>query len=157
MKGFLKPRPLGEVERSRLATSWPEGGAALAARLQGAVRAIDLTAQAALSSAIGNDLGSELVFAQQVHGYGREGDILVAFSTSGNSANVLAAVRVAKARGMAVIGFSGGQGGRLAELCDAAILVPAAGTPEIQLGHLAAYHALCAEVEERLFGSRERG
>ena len=152
MKGFMLRRPLGADEIAAFAAVWPSGGAVLARRLQGAVRAISLVDQAALVSAIGNDLGYEVVFAQQVHGYGRKGDILVAFSTSGSSANVIAAARAAKARGMGLIGFSGGSGGLLASLCDVTILVRAATTADIQLGHLAAYHALCAELEERLFG-----
>lgn len=156
MKGFLLPRRLEAAEERRFADSWPEGGLALARRLQRAVRAIALTEQSALMSAVGNDLGFDLMYAQQVQGYGRPGDVLVAFSTSGMAANVIAAARVARARGMKVVGFSGGGGGTLAGLSDAAVLIDAEGTPEIQLGHLAAYHALCAEIEERLFGSLAR-
>ncbi len=156
MKGFILPRPLDAIEIADYAAAWPEGGSALAKRMQRAVRAISLVDQGALVSAIGNDLGYDLVYAQQVQGYGRKGDVLVAFSTSGNSANVVAAARAAKARGMGVIGFSGGSGGQIASLCDVAILVHAEATADIQLGHLAAYHALCAELEERLFGAASR-
>ncbi|MEI8093872.1 MAG: SIS domain-containing protein [Spirochaetales bacterium] len=152
MKGFMLPRPLPADVQARFAETWPEGGAALAARLQRGIRTIALTEQSALLSASGNDQGFDLMFAQQVVGYGRAGDVLVAISTSGKAANVLAAVRTARALGLRVVAFSGPTGGPLAPLADVAVLVNAPNTPEIQLGHLAAYHALCAEVEVRLFG-----
>ena len=152
MKGFLLPRPLPDEVKARFAQSWPEGGPELASRLQQGFRAIALTEQSALLSAAGNDQGFDLMFAQQVMGYGRPGDLLVAISTSGKAANVLAAARTARALGLKVIAFSGPTGGPLALLADVAVLVQAPSTAEIQLGHLAAYHALCAEVEERLFG-----
>lgn len=151
MKGFNLMRPLPPEEAARFAASWPEGGAAMASKLQRAIRAIDLTAQSSLISAFANDVDPELVYAQEVYGYGRAGDALVAISTSGSAANVVAAARAARARGMAVIGFSGRDGGRLAQSCDALILAPGATTLEIQQGHLSCYHALCAALEVELF------
>jgi len=152
MKGFLHPRPLPAELKQRLVAQWPQGGASLASRLQRGIRTIALTEQSALLSAAGNDQGFDLMYAQQVAAYGRPGDVLIAISTSGKAANVLAAAHTARAVGMKVLGFSGPTGGELAALCDVAVLVQAYGTPEIQLGHLAAYHALCADVEHRLFG-----
>ncbi len=151
MKGFLLPRPLPSEVAQRFAESWPEGGLALASRLQQGIRTIALTEQSALLSASGNDQGFDLMFAQQVMGYGRKGDVLIGISTSGKAANVLAAVRTARALELRVVSFSGPTGGELAKLSDVSVLVQAQSTAEIQLGHLAAYHALCAEVEHRLY------
>ena len=87
----------------------------------------------------------------QVYGYGKAGDVLIALSTSGNSANVLHAVTVAKARNLAVIGLTGRDGGRLREICDVCITVPAWETADIQEYHLPVYHTLCAMLEEYFF------
>ena len=93
----------------------------------------------------------EMVFAQQVYGYGKEGDVLIAMSTSGNSINVVNAAKVAKAKGMMVIGFTGSRGGRLKELSDVCLTVPSDVTADIQEFHLPVYHTLCAMLEEHFF------
>lgn len=152
MKGFRSRRELPAADRERLEAAWGEEGRALAGRLQRALPAISLVSQVSLGTAVANDLGAELVFAQQVYGYGRPGDTLIAISSSGNAANVLAACRTARAFGLKVLGFSGREGGRLAGLCDLCLRAPASETSEVQVWHLRAYHLLCAALEAELLG-----
>ena len=102
-------------------------------------------------TAFANDVAWETAFAQQVYGLGNPGDVLIALSTSGNSANCVNAARVAKAKGMKVIAMTGSGGGRLGDLADAAIRVPETETYRIQELHLPVYHALCADLEEAFF------
>lgn len=153
MKGFMKKRPLSAGECERFEAALPGEGRRLADRLQASLPAISLSAHAALCTAVANDMDAELVYAQQVLGYARDGDALIAISTSGNSANVVRAAQAAKAAGIPVIGMTGRSGGRLAALCDAAIAVPAYTTPDVQERHLPIYHALCIAIEEALFAS----
>ena len=143
MKGFYKKRPLSEAEKEKF------GG--LSEHLQGALPAISLAGHPALSTAFLNDVNPEMIFAQQVYGYGLKGDVLIAMTTSGNSANVLNAVRVAKGKGMKVIGFTGHDGGALKALCDVCLIVPSSVTADIQEYHLPVYHTLCAMLEEHFF------
>lgn len=143
MKGFYKLRPLNSEERATMGE--------ISEYLQGALPAIALTGHPALSTAFLNDVNPEMVFAQQVYGYGRKKDVLMAITTSGNSKNVLNAVRVAKAKEMKVIGLTGRDGGRLKALCDVCIIVPGNVTADIQEYHLPVYHTLCAMLEENFF------
>jgi D-sedoheptulose 7-phosphate isomerase len=98
-------------------------------------------------------MAPDLVFAQQVYGYGKPGDVLIGLSTSGNSANVLHALKVAKAIGVKTIGLTGSSGGQMKAICDAVICVPYEHTPDIQERHLPIYHALCILLEEEFFAS----
>lgn len=123
----------------------------LVAKLEGALPAVSLVSMSGILTAFANDVAWETAFAQQVLGLGRAGDVLIALSTSGNSANCVNAALVAKAKGMSVISLTGAAGGRLAELADAAICVPETETYKVQELHLPVYHALCARVEEELF------
>jgi len=153
MKGFLLPRPLSATERdSLIQAAGPDEGQPLAASLQGALPAIALTSHGALSTAISNDNGPDLAFAQQVHGLGNSGDMLLGISTSGNARNVVNAFYVAKARGMKTISLTGSKGGLLAPLADVALRAPATAVVEIQELHLPLYHTLCAAVELHFFG-----
>lgn len=120
--------------------------------LEGALPAISLVSQTALSTAFGNDEAAVGVFAQQVYGYGRPGDVLLAISTSGNSANVVEAAKVARAKGVKVIALTGAKGSELSALADVCIRVPREETFQVQELHLPTYHALCAAVEADLFG-----
>jgi D-sedoheptulose 7-phosphate isomerase len=115
--------------------------------------AIALCAEASAVTAIGNDYGIEEVFARQVRGHGRPGDVLVALSTSGRSANVLAAVDTANACGMSTWALSGPPGNPLVRRCDDALCVDSPHTATIQEIHLIAIHLLCAAVDEALAGS----
>jgi len=109
--------------------------------------AIALTTDTALLSAIANDYGFEAVFARQVQGIGAAGDVLIAFSTSGNSANVNAALASAKQIGVRRIGITGRSGGTMAELCEIAIRIPSDVSSVVQEMHLVVSHYLCAEAE----------
>lgn len=113
--------------------------------------AIALTTDTSILTAIGNDYGYERVFARQVEALGRPGDLLFALSTSGRSANVVAALRAARAAGLGTVGFTGAEGGAMAALCDLLIQVPSDSTPRIQEGHEVLGHAICEMVERTLF------
>ena len=120
--------------------------------LQGALPALSMVNQVALNTAFANDQAPELGFAQQVLGLGRPGDVLLGITTSGNSANVLFAADVARARGMKVVGLTGQGGGKMAAKCDVCVAVPARETYQVQEYHLPVYHALCLALEEEFFG-----
>lgn len=126
--------------------------ALISSRLEKALPAISLVSHSSLLTAIVNDVGGDMIFAQQVYGYGRAGDVLIAISTSGNSENAGRAVKVARALDMITIGFTNTSGGHLRSLCDICICVPDTVTFQIQELHLPVYHLLCAMVEEEIFG-----
>lgn len=151
MKGFLLRRPLSPDETEGLAASGGDLGRELAGRLQGALPAVALTSPLALGTAVANDLGGDLVYAQQVHGLGRPGDALLGISTSGNAGNVINACVVARARGMKTLLLTGRTGGKLLPHADVAIRAPADNVVEIQELHLPVYHALCLALEEIFF------
>jgi D-sedoheptulose 7-phosphate isomerase len=121
--------------------------------LQRQLPAISLSAHSPLVTAIANDEDAEMIFAQQVFGYGREGDVLIALSTSGNSKNIIRAINVAKIFGLKIICLTGKSGGAMKALgCDVLILVPEDVTYKIQQLHQPVYHCLCAMVEAEMFG-----
>ncbi len=151
MKGFKSPRRLPPELGSALAAQFGADGEYLADRLQGALPTISLASQTALLTALANDIGADVVFAQQVYGYGRAGDALLGISTSGGSTNVLHALRAARALGMRTIGLTGRTGGRMAELCDVTIRVPYDETMRIQERQFPVYHALCLMLEREFF------
>ncbi|MDD9267380.1 SIS domain-containing protein [Paenibacillus sp. GCM10023248] len=151
MKGFMSPRKLPKEKRELLMIHGEEQGRYLADHLQGALPAISLVSHTAYATAFNNDVAADMVFAQQVYGYGRPEDTLVVFSTSGNSSNIVHAVQVAKALGVTTIGLTGAGGGRLNELCDVIVRVPYSSTPDIQERHLPIYHVLCMMLEEAFF------
>jgi D-sedoheptulose 7-phosphate isomerase len=113
--------------------------------------AIALTTDTSVLTAIGNDYGFERVFERQVRGLGRKGDAFIAISTSGHSANVIAALKAAREIGITTIGLCG-SGGEMRPLCDLILAVPSEQTALIQQIHLTAFHAICAIVERELFG-----
>ncbi|HEX8684322.1 MAG TPA: SIS domain-containing protein, partial [Ardenticatenaceae bacterium] len=143
--------PVPEAMRQRLNEMYPELGEYLADHLQGALPTISLVSQTALMTAFINDVAADMVFAQQVYGYGVEGDALIGISTSGNSGNVLHALRVARAKGVRTIGITGQSGGAMLDLCDVTLRVPFRDTTDVQERHLAIYHTLCAMLEARFF------
>lgn len=151
MKGFNKKRPVSEDIRSKMESLYGEEGLHISDNLQGALPAISLVSQTALLTAYSNDIAPDMIFAQQVFGYGREDDVLLGLSTSGNSANVINAFKVAKTIGMKTIGLTGGNGGKMKDICDVTIVVPGNTTPVIQESHLPVYHALCSMLEEEFF------
>jgi D-sedoheptulose 7-phosphate isomerase len=127
-------------------------GVELAGKLERALMAIPLVAHEALSTAYINDVDGLGVFAQQVFGFGRAGDVFLGISTSGNSKNVMSAAVVARALGMKVIGLTGAKGGELAAYADVAVKVPETETYKIQELHLPVYHCWCLILEDRFFG-----
>ena len=144
LKKFRKHR---DIDRG-VAAKLP---AELVTRLEGALPAVSLVSMSGILTAFANDVAWETVFAQQVYGLGKAGDVLIALSTSGNSANCVNAALVAKAKGLKVVSMTGTGGGRIGELADAAIKVPETETYKIQELHLPIYHALCAAIEDVLF------
>jgi D-sedoheptulose 7-phosphate isomerase len=119
--------------------------------LQGALPVLPLPVNSGLLTAVANDQGADLIFAQQVLGYGALNDTLLAISTSGNSVNIIRAIWVARAKRMKTVGLTGADGGRMKEWCDLTILVPAAATWEVQELHLPIYHTLAAMLEAAFF------
>jgi phosphoheptose isomerase len=143
------PRPLPSLVAAALRAAGDDGY--LASTLRGGLPVFSLTSQSALLLAIANDQAADLVFAQQVIAYGRPGDLLWALSTSGTSANMLPALRTARALGLRTLGLTGLGGGQLAGLCDVLVKVPGESTPQIQELHLPVYHALCLAIEAERF------
>ena len=139
MKGFILPRHFES-------TSLP------GRKLQRGLPAISLISQTSLISAIANDNGADLVYAQQVLGYGVAGDIFIGLSTSGNSANVINAAKLSNELGVKTIGLTGKDGGELKGLCDVCICVPERDTYLIQERHLEIYHLICMMLEYHFFG-----
>lgn len=151
MKEFSIKRPIDERTKTALEIS-DESPEDIINCLQGAVPALSLNSQTSLITAIANDSNPSMVFAQQLYGYGRPGDILIALSTSGNSKNVLNAVRLAKALEIKAIFIGGNDGGKIGKLSDAAICLPETETYKIQELTLPVYHVICLEVESEIFG-----
>ena len=117
-----------------------------------ALPAIALTTDSSNLTAGGNDIGFENVFARNVEGLGNKGDVLLAISTSGNSPNIIKATHSAHNNGMKVIGFLGGNGGKLKELVDLPIVIPSSNIQRIQEGHITIAHIICELVEDKLYG-----
>ena len=153
MKGFKLARKLDEAISQKLINESEELGKTLAENLQGALPAIALDGHPALSTAYMNDCEPLLCFAQQVNGYGAEGDVFLGISTSGNSKNILYAAVTAHAKGMKVIGLTGAKDSKLDVLSDVCIKVPQTETYMIQELHLPVYHCLCLMLEDRFFGN----
>ena len=151
MKGFKLARKLDKAIAQKLIEENQELGKILAENLQGALPAIALDGHLALSTAYVNDCEPLLCFAQQVNGYGVEGDLLLGISTSGNSKNILYAAVTAHAKGMKVIGLTGAKNSKLEQMSDVCIKVPQTETYMIQELHLPVYHCLCLMLEDRFF------
>jgi D-sedoheptulose 7-phosphate isomerase len=153
MKGFLKKRPLPAETKDALRRSDPQNGGRMADLLQGSLPAVSLSVHGSLATAFANDVDASLLYAQQTLGHGKRGDVLWGISTSGNAANVLAALACARALGIATVGLTGASGGRMKGSCGVLVRVPAERTHEVQELHLPVYHCLCAMLEERFFPS----
>ncbi len=152
MKGFmLKRRDNGELLK-KLEKCGYEDAQFIAENVQLGLPAISLCAHAGLISAYANDEKSELVYAQQVLGYAKENDVLLALSTSGNSKNVVYAAKIAKALGIKVISITGQKESKLSEISDVCIRVPETETFKIQELTLPTYHYICQRLEYHFFG-----
>lgn len=152
MKRFKTPRPVPSEFSKKLVEIDSERGLGLAKNLERGLMAIPLVAHEALTTAYINDVDGLGVFAQQLYGFGRPGDVFLGISTSGNSKNVMSATVVARALGIKVIGLTGATGGELAKVADVSIKVPETETYMIQELHLPVYHCLCLMLEDRFFG-----
>ena len=152
MKEFKLKREVYHDQAEAMQRIDPEMGGILAKHLQGALPAIALTGHSSLTTAFMNDSNPELIFAQQVNGYGKAGDVFLGISTSGNSRNILFAAVTAKSKGLKVIGLTGQKPNRLAQLADVCIQVTETETYKIQELHLPVYHCLCMMLEEHFFG-----
>lgn len=146
MKGFLLRR---EVKDERISPDLRE-------HLQGTLPAIALCSHEALMMAYINDVKPDMVYAQQVYGYAKSEDLVIGISTSGNSTNVVNAIRVAKDMGVATVSLTGEKGGKLAEISDVTVNVPETETYKVQEYHLPVYHYLCAKTEEEFFADSKR-
>ena len=145
LKGFLSKRPTTCEELPGLE---PE----IVSCLQRGIAAVPLSSLSALSTAFLNDVSPENTFAQLVYALSKKNDVVLGLSTSGNSGNVLNALKTAKALGLTTIAFTGMSGGKLLSVADVTIRVPETETYKVQELHLPVYHAICAEVESILFG-----
>jgi len=150
MKGFEKRRPVSFAADVSAKLS-KDTAILLKDKLQGALPAHSLSGETALLSALINDIDADIIYAQQIFGYGRPGDCFIGISTSGNAANVYLAAELARAMGLHTIALTGRDGGKLAKLCGTAIRVPADTTAGAQEYHLPVYHALCRAVEAHFF------
>ena len=151
MKSFVKQRRLPEKFVSDIEGVDSEIAQYIVPRLQPGLPAISLSGHASLNTAAINDIDGNITFAQQVYGYGKEGDVLLGISTSGNSKNILYAAVTAKARKMKIIALTGGNGGKLKQYADVSIVVPETETYKVQELHLPVYHCLCLMLEDRFF------
>ena len=117
------------------------------------IPSIALTTDTSIITAIGNDYGYEKLFSRQVQANGVKGDIFIGISTSGNSANIIEALKECKEKGIITVGLTGEKGGKMAEMCDYCIKVPSNETPRVQEAHILIGHIICAVVEEAIFGN----
>jgi len=155
MKSFELKRPIEKDIAEKLTEVSGERGKYLAQKLESGLPAISLSSQTALTTAICNDIDANLVFAQQVIGYGRYKDVLFAISSSGNSQNVVDACITTKAMNLKVIGLTGMTGGKMKQYCDILVNVPEKRTVYVQELHLPVLHALCLLVENHFYGNHK--
>ena len=153
MKRFKVTRPISGEFAEKLKAIDPVRGEKLAKNLELPLRAVPLTSHIAITTAYMNDADATGVFAQQMLGFGDEGDVFLAISTSGNSENIISACVVAKAMGIRIIGLTGMKESRLSEVSDLCIRVPETETYRIQELHLPVYHCLCLMLESNYFGN----
>lgn len=157
MKRFKHPRPVDESFSRKLVEIDKERGIGLAKNLECSLMAIPLVAHEALTTAYINDVDGLGVFAQQLFGYGKKGDVFLGISTSGNSENIMNATVVARAMDIKVIGLTGQNGGQLATVANVAVKAPEMETYMVQELHLPIYHCWCLMLEDRFFGGKEDG
>lgn len=151
MKGFMKKRPVTEKQAKALKKANPLIDDEFIKNLQCGLPAVNLCESQALLTAFCNDVDPEYMYAQQVFGLGKKGDVFIGLSTSGNAKNVNLAAKIAKALGLTVIGMTGEKESKLSENGDICIKVPETETYKIQELHLPVYHAICDAVEAEFF------
>ena len=151
MKSFVKKRTLPENFVTEIKNIDSDAFEYLIPRLQPGLPAIALSCHASLNTACINDIDGNITFAQQVYGYGKENDVFLGISTSGNSKNILYACATAKAKKLKIIGLTGAGGGKLKQFTNACICVPETETYKIQELHLPIYHTICIMLEDYFF------
>ena len=150
MKGFLSKREINKEFAAVLQKAYPEEADYFVKNMQEGIPAISLTSHASVLSAFANDVDADMVYAQLVYGYGQKGDLLIGISTSGNSKNVVNAVKIAKAQGLGTMALTG-EKNCILDMCDVVLKAPETETFKVQEYHLPIYHYLCAELEKNLF------
>ena len=148
LKSFVKKRKPDQKFLDALAAIDSDTGTYLSDKLQGSLPAVALTNNSALMTASLNDVDGNVLFAQQVMGFGKKNDVFLGISTSGNSKDVIYALVVAKALGVKTVALTGKSGGKCKDIADISIIVPQSETFKIQELHLPVYHALCLTIEE---------
>ena len=152
MKRFKTPRSIPEDLKKKLIEVDSIRGENLAKNLERPLMAIPLVAHEALTTAYINDVDGLGVFAQQLYGFGRAGDVFLGITTSGNSQNVMSATVVARALGIKVLGLTGENGGELSQVANVCVKVPETETYMVQELHLPVYHCWCLMLEDKFFG-----
>lgn len=151
MKEFYIKRPMNGTFKDKLLELFNQD-IGLIEYLQEGIPAISLVSQTGFMTAYGNDASYDMVYAQQVYVYGKENDIFIGLSTSGNSSNVVNASKIAKAKGLFVISFTGETGGKLKDVSHALLNAPSKETFIVQEFHLPLYHLICRAIEYEMFG-----
>ena len=151
MKSFMAKRPIDTKLAEKLKSMYGKEGENLSLDLEGGFRAVSLPSLISLSTAIINDVNSDVMFAQMLNSIGVEGDVFWGISTSGNSKNIVKAAMLAKAKGLKVMALVGQKECKLDSLCDVIIHVPETETYKVQELHLPVYHALCAMLESEFY------
>lgn len=152
MKRFKIPRSIPEDLKKKLIEIDSVRGENLSKNLERPLMAIPLVAHEALTTAYINDVDGLGVFAQQLYGFGRAGDVFLGITTSGNSQNVMSATVVARALGIKVLGLTGENGGELSQVANVCVKVPETETYMVQELHLPVYHCWCLMLEDKFFG-----
>lgn len=154
MKGFMLKRQMTDEQKRKMKQNNANLDDETLSKLQLALPAVSLPGASGLNSAFCNDVDPTLIYAQGVLGLGRENDVLMCISTSGNSANCVAAAQVAKGLGMKVVALTGMTGGKLKNIADVCVCAPETETFKVQEYHLPIYHYICASIEDNFFGDK---
>lgn len=152
LKSFVLRREPTETDKEKLRATCPEDADFLIDNLQQGIPAVSLPALCAVNTAYINDAEPAMVYGQLVYALGKPGDVVLGLSTSGNSKNVVYAMKVARAMGLDTIALTGAKESKLSALCTCTVKVPETETYKVQELHLPVYHHLCLELEETLFG-----
>lgn len=154
MKGFMLKRQMSDEQKRKMKQNNANLDDETLSKLQLALPAVSLPGAIGLNSAFCNDVDPTLIYAQGVLGLGRENDVLMCISTSGNSANCVAAAQVAKGLGLKVVALTGKTGGKLKNIADVCVCAPETETFKVQEYHLPIYHYICASIEDNFFGDK---
>ena len=151
LKGFLKMRPMTEQQKCNFENALGEQAERFEKTLQQGIPAVALHSQTGALTAFANDVDPDMIYAQMTFALGKKNDVAVGISTSGNSGNVINALKCAKAMGLKTVGLCGARECKMDEVCDVVIKAPETETFKIQEYHLPIYHEICAALEARFF------